>query len=69
MAGATVRSDWPDPDRMAIEIGAMGQTIAATLDVKDNAVRVSFTLPPMLSFLSGAISAAIRGKGEQLLLG
>lgn len=66
---ATVRSEWPGEDRMAIDVTAMGQTIAATLDIQDTAVRVSFTLPPLLSFMSGPISAAIKSRGAQLLLG
>ena len=66
---AEVRSSWPSEDRMALEVTAMGQTLAATIDIQDSLVRVSMTLPPMLSFFSGAIAAAVRQKGGKLLLG
>ena len=66
---AEVRSSWPGEDRMALEVAAMGQTLAATIEIEDRLVRVSMTLPPMLSFFSGAIAAAVRQKGGKLLLG
>lgn len=66
---AEFRSAWPTPDRMTLDVSAMGQTITATLDIDERAVHATFALPPMLSFMSGAITAAIRSKGEQLLLG
>ena len=66
---AEVRSSWPGEDRMALEVAAMGQTLAATIDIEDRVVRVSIALPPMLSFFSGAIASAVRQKGGRLLLG
>ena len=66
---AQVTSRWPSEDRMAIDVLAMGQTIAATLDIEDQLVRISLVLPPMLSFMSGPISAIVRRNGEDLLLG
>ena len=66
---AEVRSSWPGEDRMALEVAAMGQTVSATIDVDDRLVRVSFLLPAMLGFFSGAIADATRRKGAQLLLG
>ena len=66
---AEVRSSWPSEDRMALGVAAMGQTLATTIDIEDHVVRVSLTLPPMLSFFSGAITAAVQRKGGKLLLG
>ena len=66
---AEVRASWPSEDRMALEVAAMGQTLNTTIDVQDRLVRVSLVLPPMLSFFSGAIAAAVERKGGKLLLG
>jgi hypothetical protein len=65
---AEVRSSWPTPDRMVLEVMALGQSVTATLDVEDTVVRATFVLPAMLSFMAGAIKAAVRKRGEQLLL-
>ena len=66
---ADVTSTWPSEDRMALDVAAMGQHLSATIDIEDRLVRVSVILPPMLSFMAGPIAAAIRSRGEQLLLG
>ena len=66
---AEEKSTWPAPDRMALDVIAMGQTVSAHLDVLDDRVRIELLLPPSLSFFSGAIEAALRKKGGQLLLG
>lgn len=65
---AEVKSSWPTADRMIIEITALGQGVMATLDIEDTKVRASFTLPAMLGFMAGAIEAAVRKRGAQLLL-
>lgn len=62
-----VRSSWPNENEMALEIGAMGQTIPARLEVLDACVRVHIALPPMLAYFSGMISAAVRDQGTKLL--
>lgn len=64
---ADVRSSWPNDDEMNLDITAMGQTIAARLEVQDQLVRVHLVLPPMLSFFSGMIGAAVRDQGTKLL--
>lgn len=64
---ADVRSSWPSEDRMTIEVTAMGQRISAICDVEEKVIRVTMTLPLMLSFLSGAIAGAIERKGAALL--
>jgi hypothetical protein len=66
---ANVRSSWPGENTMALEVAAMGQQVSCMLDVQDRSIRVSLVLPPMLSFLSGAIAAAVRDRGNEFLLG
>lgn len=65
--GAAVASRW-DGDTMKLDIGAMGQTIAAALDVGESKVTVRIELPGMLSFFKGPIEAMLRQKGGDLLL-
>jgi hypothetical protein len=65
---AAVETRWPGPDRMVIEVAALGQQVTATLDIEDALVRVSFDLPGMLGFMSAAIAAAVRREGGRLLL-
>jgi hypothetical protein len=64
---ADVRSSWTGEDELNLEIAAMGQTIAARLEVQDALVRVHLVLPPMLSFFSGMIGAAVRDQGARML--
>ena len=66
---ATVRSDWTGEDRMTMQVAAMGQEVTATLDIQESVVRVSLVLPAMLSFFTGAITAGVKAKGADLLLG
>ena len=65
---AEVKSTWVGEDRMLLDVVAMGQKVAATVDVEDTLVRVSVVLPLMLSFMAGPISAIVRKSGEDLLL-
>ena len=66
---AEVRSAWPEEYRLALDVAAMGQQVAATIEVEERVVRLNLELPLMLSFASGAIEAMIRRKGGDLLLG
>jgi hypothetical protein len=65
---ADVKTSWLAENRIALEIKAMGQVVSATIDIEDRVLRVSFTLPGMLSFFSKAVAAAVKEKGGQLLL-
>lgn len=65
---AEVSSSWASEDRMLLDVVAMGQKVAATVDVEDKLVRVSVVLPLMLSFMAGPISAIVRKSGEDMLL-
>ncbi|PZN94712.1 MAG: hypothetical protein DCF31_08695 [Alphaproteobacteria bacterium] len=65
---ASLETRWPMEDQLVIDLTAMGQSVGATIDIEDSVVRVSFVLPGMLSFMGGAIAAAVRREGSQLLL-
>ena len=66
---AEVKSAWPGEDHMAVDVTALGQSVSALLDIGEAAIRVSLTLPPMLSFFSGTIAETVARKGGKLLLG
>jgi hypothetical protein len=66
---AEVRSAWPEEYRMALDVAAMGQQVAATIQIEEQVVRLNLELPLMLRFASGVIEAAIQRKGGELLLG
>ena len=64
---AEVSSSWTGPYEMALQIGAMGQTVSARLEVEEALVRVHLNLPPMLAMFSGLIGNAVRESGARLL--
>lgn len=66
---ATVDASWPSDDRMAIDVIALGQAIATTLDVREKVVRVTVHLPGLLALAAGPIEGMVRRSGEKLLLG
>ncbi len=68
-AFARVQSRWTGDYKLQLDIGAMGQDVAATLDIQERVIRVSLMLPPMLAMMSGLIESAVRAKGGELLLG
>ena len=64
--GGEMRSDW-NGDRLALQVGAMGQQVNAQIDIRETFVRVEMLLPPALAFFGKAIEAALRRKGAELL--
>ena len=64
--GAQVQSGWTG-DQLNLDIAAMGQSVAAQIDVMDNKVRLKVLLPPMLGMFSGLIQGALQKKGSVLL--
>ncbi len=66
---ADVRASWPGENEMALDVKALGQSVAATLDIRDDAIRVSLMLPPLLGMMSGKIAEVVQRKGAKLLLG
>ena len=64
---ADVKSNWVG-DQLDLDITAMGQTIAAQIDVQETKVRCRVMLPGMLALFAGPIEAALNRKGSDLLL-
>jgi putative polyhydroxyalkanoate system protein len=64
--GAQVQSGWAG-DQLNLDVQALGQQVAATIDVEDSKVRLRVLLPGMLGMFSGAIQAALQKKGHVLL--
>ena len=66
--GAThMDSSWSGDD-LALNLTAMGQTIAAKITVEETRVRLRVDLPPMLAMFAGPIQSALSAKGKDLLL-
>jgi Putative polyhydroxyalkanoic acid system protein (PHA_gran_rgn) len=64
--GATVDSRWTG-DRLHLDVGAMGQQVAAEIDIRENIVRLTVKLPPALAFFGGMIEPLIRKQGAEML--
>ena len=64
---AQVQSNWVG-DRLNLDITAMGQTVAAQIDVEEAKVRCKVMLPGMLALFAAPIEAALNAKGRDLLL-
>jgi putative polyhydroxyalkanoic acid system protein len=64
--GAQVSSEWRG-DRLKLAVGALGQTIDATLDVQEALVRVTVLLPPALAFFGKVVETGLRETGGALL--
>jgi hypothetical protein len=64
---AHVQSNWVG-DQLSLDITAMGQKVAAQIDVEETKVRCRVMLPGMLGFFAGPIEAALKSKGSDLLL-
>ena len=64
---AQVQSNWAG-DQLNLDITAMGQKVAAVIDVEEAKVRCRVMLPGMLAFFAGPIEAALNRKGKDLLL-
>jgi len=64
---ADVTTSWPSEDRMALNIGAMGQTIEGHVDIEDSAVLFHMELPMALGFLKPMIEGVIQDQGRKLL--
>ena len=64
--GAQVQSGWAG-DQLNLNIAAMGQSIAATIDVMETKVHLKVLLPGMLGTFSGIIQGALQQKGGALL--
>ena len=64
--GAQVQSGWSG-DQLNLEVQAMGQSVTASIDVRETLVHLKVLLPPMLGMFSGLIQASLQKKGNVLL--
>lgn len=64
--GAQVGSRWTG-NRLDLDIGAMGQQVAAEIDIQETVVRLKVALPPALAFFGGMLEPLIRRQGSQML--
>jgi putative polyhydroxyalkanoate system protein len=64
--GAQVQSGWSG-DQLNLDVAAMGQSVAATIDVLEDKVHLKVLLPPMLGMFSSIIQGALERKGSVLL--
>jgi hypothetical protein len=64
--GAEVHSAW-EGDRMNLSVQAMGQEVAAKIDVGETIVRLEVQLPAFLSFFGNKVEGLIRRHGTELL--
>ena len=64
--GAQVQSGWSG-DQLNLDVGAMGQSVKATIDVFEDKVHLKVLLPGMLGMFSGVIAGALQKKGSVLL--
>ena len=61
-----MQSGWTG-DQLSLDVAAMGQSIAATIDVMDTKVHLKVLLPGMLGMFAGVIQGALQKKGGVLL--
>ena len=64
--GAQVQSGWTG-DQLNLDVAAMGQSVAATIDVHDQSVHLKVLLPGMRGMFAGVIQAGLQKKGSVLL--
>jgi putative polyhydroxyalkanoate system protein len=63
---AQVHQTWQG-DHADFKFSAMGQSIAGTLDIEDQAIKLSVELPWMLALLADKIRGRIEQEGKKLL--
>lgn len=64
--GAQVGSRWTG-DRLDLDIGAMGQQVAARIEIQEAVVRLTIDLPASLAFFKGMLEPLIRKQGAVML--
>ncbi len=62
-----ITTSWPSENRMAMDIQAMGQTIAGHVDITETQVVFHVELPMALGFVKPMIESAIRDQGQKLV--
>ncbi len=64
---ADVSTQWPNEDRVTMQVRAMGQEISGAVEIEEGQVVFTVTLPVALSFVEPMIAGAIADKGRKLL--
>lgn len=64
-AGALSKS-WSG-DRLNFTFAALGQKVAGTVDVEDDAIRLEVVLPNLLAMMAGKVKGRLRKEGQILL--
>jgi hypothetical protein len=64
---AEVAVSWPHEDKMALDVTAMGKTVAGAVEIGEREVAFVIELPAALSFVEPLVRGAIESKGRKLL--
>src|SRR5438874_1092598 len=62
-----IREETWSGDRLAFNVGALGQTAAGVIDIADDQVRLEVTLPWLLARIAQKLTPAIRKEGTLML--
>jgi hypothetical protein len=65
--GGDTRSERWDGDRLTFSVGAMGQTIAGVVEVKDAVVTMQIELPGVLAVIANGLKGHLQRAGQLLL--
>jgi len=65
--GSTITEHRWRGDTLSFVFEAMGQRVAATLDVLDERVHASIDLPPMLALFANKVRSQLSAAGQKLL--
>jgi len=64
---ADVAVSWPNEDRMALAVTAMGSSVNAAVEVGESQVVVDIDLPAALKFFEPLVRGAVEKNGQKLL--
>src|SRR5579872_2809240 len=64
---SSIANEWRG-DAVDFRVAALGQTVAGSIEVDDQVLRVIVRLPALLAFLANRIAPRIRERGVELLL-
>lgn len=64
---ASVRTDWPNEDRLALNVQIMGKVIGGQIDIADHELVFEFDLPPALAFAEPIIRGTVEPQARKLL--
>jgi hypothetical protein len=65
--GSAITANRWDGDTLTFNVEALGQKVAAKLDVFDDHVRATLDLPAFLAFMADKVRGALASNGRKLL--